>query len=206
MTVCHRKFEMTMCHKKFEMTACHREFVNDHVPQGICKWPCATKNLKWPCAKGNLKWPCATIIFNQFSRIFMTPGAWNFPNNFFLKNEKKNLSKPFTFWKRKHISKTNHILKMKAHPETHFDNECIFSEKWLIFNLKWPCATIIFNQFSLIFMTPTTWNFPNNFFFWKMKKKTSQNHSHFENENTFWKWKPIPTPILKAKASFWKSD
>ena len=124
MTICHRKFETTMCHKKFEMTMCHRKFLNDCVPQGICKWPCATKNLKWPCATGNLKWPCATIIFNQFSLIFMTPGTWNFPNNFFLKNEKKNsqnlshfenentFRKRTTFWKWKPI--LTRILKKKA--------------------------------------------------------------------------------------------
>ena len=122
MTVCHQKFKMTVCHRKFEMTVVHREFVNDRVPQEICKWPCATKNLKWPCATGNLKWPYATIIFNQFSLIFMTARIWNFPNNFFLKNEKK-LSKPFLFWKWKHISKKNHILKLKAHSKTHFKNE-----------------------------------------------------------------------------------
>ena len=57
------------------MTVCHREFVNDRVPQGICKWPCATENLRWPCATENLRWPCATesliwqsatFIFHQF--------------------------------------------------------------------------------------------------------------------------------------------
>ena len=43
--------------------------------------------------------------------------------------------KPFTFWKWKHISKKNHILEMKAHSETHFENEKMFSEKWKVINL-----------------------------------------------------------------------
>ena len=45
------------------------------------------------------------------------------------------ITKPFTFWKRKHIAKRNHVLKMKAHSETHFENENIFLEKWKVMNL-----------------------------------------------------------------------
>ena len=41
----------------------------------------------------------------------------------------KTLRKPFTFWKWKHILEKNHILKMEAHSETHFENENMFLEK-----------------------------------------------------------------------------
>ena len=48
---------------------------------------------------------------------------------------KAMLTKPFTFWKWKHISKrNNHILKIKAHSETHFENENMFLEKWKVIN------------------------------------------------------------------------
>ena len=39
----------------------------------------------------------------------------------FLEKGKTTLTKPFTFWKWKHISKKNHILEMKGHSETHFE-------------------------------------------------------------------------------------
>ena len=45
-----------------------------------------------------------------------------FPIVFFGKR-KKTLAKPFTIWKWKHVSKKNHILKMKAHSKTHLENE-----------------------------------------------------------------------------------
>ena len=65
-----------------------------------------------------LKWPCATFIFCQF--------LWP-------RVHKKIFRKTFTFWKWKHISKKNHILKMKAHSETHFETTLInvWWVKWL---------------------------------------------------------------------------
>ena len=53
---------------------------------------------------------------------------------FFLEKGKTKIIKPHTFWKWKHISKRNHILKMKAHSETHFENESTFLEKWKVIN------------------------------------------------------------------------
>ena len=53
----------------------------------------------------------------------------------FLEKVKTTLIKPFTFWKWKKISKNNHILEMKAHSETHFENENMFSENWKVINL-----------------------------------------------------------------------
>ena len=47
----------------------------------------------------------------------------------FLEKGKTTLTKPFTFWKWKHILKKNHILKMKAHSKTHFENENM--KKWI---------------------------------------------------------------------------
>ena len=47
-------------------------------------------------------------------------------NCIFLKNEKKHLTKPFTFCKWKHILKKNYILKMKAPSQIHFENENMF--------------------------------------------------------------------------------
>ena len=45
--------------------------------------------------------------------------------NNFLKMKAHFEKKGTTFWKWKHISKKNHILKMKAHSETHYENENI---------------------------------------------------------------------------------
>ena len=49
----------------------------------------------------------------------------------FFGKRKKPLTKSFTFWKWKHISKKNHILETKAHFKTHFENENVF-----IFKIK----------------------------------------------------------------------
>ena len=46
----------------------------------------------------------------------------------FSEKGKATLAKPFTFWKWKHI------LKMKAHSETHLENENMFLEKWKVIN------------------------------------------------------------------------
>ena len=46
----------------------------------------------------------------------------------FSEKGKTTLTKPFTFWKWKHI------LKMKAHSETHLENENMFLEKWKVIN------------------------------------------------------------------------
>ena len=43
---------------------------------------------------------------------------------------KTTITKPLTFWKWKHISDKDHILKMKAHSETHFENENTLMGKW----------------------------------------------------------------------------
>ena len=50
------------------------------------------------------------ILFDNFLFTIVFFGIW-----------KKTLTKPFTFWKWKHISRWNHVLKMKAH--SHFENE-----------------------------------------------------------------------------------
>ena len=46
----------------------------------------------------------------------------------FSEKGKTTLTKPFTFWKWKHI------FKMKAHSETHLENENMFLEKWKVIN------------------------------------------------------------------------
>ena len=71
-------------------------------------------------------WPCTFFLIFSDGR-YWTAWFWR--------------SRRFTFWKWKHILKKKHILKMKAQPNTHFENESIFLEKWLILNLKWPHAT-----------------------------------------------------------------
>ena len=50
----------------------------------------------------------------------------------FSEKEKTTITKPFTFWKWKHILEKKPILKMKAHLETHFENENMFLEKWKV--------------------------------------------------------------------------
>ena len=52
----------------------------------------------------------------------------------FLEKGKTKITKSLTFWKWKHISKTNHILEMKAHSETHFENKNMFWEKLKVIN------------------------------------------------------------------------
>ena len=62
----------------------------------------------------------------------------------------QQFTKPLTFWKWKHISKKNHILKMKAHFEPHF-------EKWK-HNLRTMCnASHLMNflRFFANFCAPT---------------------------------------------------
>ena len=117
----------------------------------------------------------------------------------------------------KTISKKNHILKMKAHSETRFENERMFFEKWLILNLKWRCATK-----NLKWPCATDnlrWpcatkiqNDPVPQKIWNDRFNFSGNLSHFKNENTFrqittfWKWKLILKLVLKMNAYFLKSD
>ena len=47
----------------------------------------------------------------------------------FFGKRKEKLTKPFTFWLWKHLSKKNHILKMKVHSKKHFENLASLSWK-----------------------------------------------------------------------------
>ena len=118
---------------------------------------------------------------------------------------------------KKTISKKNHILKMKAHSETRFENEHMFFEKWLILNLKWRCATK--NLKCPCATENLRWpcatkiqNDPVPQKIWNDRFNFSGNLSHFKNENTFrqittfWKWKLILKLVLKMNAYFLKSD
>ena len=66
------------------------------------------------------------------------------------RKKEKNSRKPFTLWKWKHIMKESHILKMKAHSETHFENENIFLEKCKLIN---PFLPGICKQYLVMLIT-----------------------------------------------------
>ena len=82
-------------------------------------------NYRCLTTKTNLK---ALHIFHCF---FTTSSVKLFVVNFclqlcFSQKRKTTLTKPFTFWKWKHISENNHTLKVKAHSKTNFENESMF--------------------------------------------------------------------------------
>ena len=86
--------------------------------------------------------------------------------------KKKNLTKPFTFWKWKHISKKKHILKMNTHSETYFETKLI--NIWWV---KWLDLT----EHGRTHKT---------FHILKMKAHFEK-EPHFQSENSSWK------PFLK---------
>ena len=126
------------------MTTCHKEFVNDPVPQGICKWPRATGNLYMTACHRDFVNDCvppkSSQLMNFQKTLHLLEFSWNFAKirhfNFlqfsWLGSQKSDPSifskfhdpgkrkknqkpmKPFTFWKWKHLSKKNCILKMKT--------------------------------------------------------------------------------------------
>ena len=96
--------------------------LKEEVSKELCsEWPCVTENLKWPCAPRNLRWPRATenLKWPRATENLKWPCA-----TVNLRWLLQLLRKTFTFWKWKHISKNNLILKMNA---------CLLkSEKWLL--------------------------------------------------------------------------
>ena len=101
---------------------------------------------------------------------------------------------------------------MKAHSETHFENENMFLEKWKVIKEhrvwldSWMFCYTWYKSFGARELEDSRRKKS------KAKNQHSQNLSHFENESTFqkriifWKWKLIPKPILKMKTSLWKSE
>ena len=75
------------------------------------------------------------FVYNLISKAIFSDCTDFCLQLYFSEKGKTTLTKPFTFWKWKHISKKNHILEMKAHSETHFENENMFLEKWKVINL-----------------------------------------------------------------------
>ena len=122
------------------MTACHRDFVNDCVPPKSSQLMNFQKTLhllefSWNFAK------IRHFNFLQFSWLGSQKSDPSIFSNFHDPGKRKKNQKPmkpFTFWKWKHLSKKNHILKMKGHSETHFwqhfDNENMFFRSKKVFN------------------------------------------------------------------------
>ena len=64
----------------------------------------------------------------------------------FFGKRKKKLTKPFTFWKWKHLLKKNHILKLRTplEKEPHFENENICWSDCVV--ILWPFDSFIRNS------------------------------------------------------------
>ena len=70
------------------------------------------------------------FVHNLISKAFCSECTCFCLQLCFSEKGKTTLTKPFTFWKWKHILKENQILRMKAH----FENENMFLEKWKVIN------------------------------------------------------------------------